>query len=172
MNNPPSYTSEQLATALHSLGVEFVMGNRPGKGSLYKKPTSLITALAKSPEARLRLSLIPLFLEHPEMARYVPKVVNKLEAAAKLTIKCYYTAAVWLQKQNYNQLDALIKLKSPLPDYFSIDLGLEITTDFEENLRSLAQRHQLLSNSHVNWLGTYQHALKVWLKGLELQRGV
>ena len=68
-------------------------------------------------------------------------------------------------------MDSLIGPKSSLPDYFSGGLGLEITADFEENLRCLGLRHQELSNSQVNWFGTYQYAFRVWLKGLELQGG-
>jgi hypothetical protein len=33
--------------------------------------------------------------------------------------------------------------------------------------RGLAKRHEELSGARVNWLGTYQHAAQVWLKGLE-----
>ena len=171
MNPPASFTGEQLAAALHSLGVDFVMGDRIENGTFENKPASLIAALAKSPEARLRLSLIPLFLEHPEFAGFVPPLAKKLESAAGLTLKCYYSAAVWLQKQHHRQLEELIGSKSFLADYFSRDLGIEITDDFEENLRFLALRHQILSNSQVNWYGTYQHAIRVWLKGLELRRG-
>ncbi|MCX6053325.1 MAG: hypothetical protein NTZ74_00125 [Chloroflexi bacterium] len=171
MTTPSSLSSEYLITALRVLGVDFIMGQQLEKGSLYKKPVSLIAALAKSAEARLRLSLIPLFLKHPEFSEYVSSVSKKLGPIARITFQCYYTAAVWLQKQNHTQLDALIGPKPSLPDYFSRDLGLEITTDFEENLRSLALRQQILSNTQVNWFGTYQHALRVWLKGLELQRG-
>ena len=170
MNNFPTFSGEQLVTALHSLGVEFVMGKQLENETLYKKPVSLIAALAQSPEARLRLSLIPLFLEHPEFAGHVPSVSKKLGSVSRTTLQFYYTAAVWLQKQHHNQLDALIGSKPILPDFFSHDLGLEITTDFQENLRSLALRHQLLSNSQVNWLGTYQHAYHVWIKGLELHK--
>jgi hypothetical protein len=171
MTTPSNITGEKLTTALHVLGVDFVMEKQLEKGSLYKKPVSLIAALAKSPEARLRLSLIPLFLDHPEFSDYVPSVSEKLEPIARITLQCYYTAAVLLQKQYRNQLDSLIGPKSSLPDYFSCDLGLKSTNDFEENLRSLARRHQILSNSQVNWLGTYQHAYRVWIKGVELQQG-
>ena len=171
MTSPSSFTGEQLTTALRVLGVDFIMGENLGQGSLYKKPVSLIAALAKSPEARLRLSLIPLFLEHPEFSEYVPSVSKKLGPITRATLQCYYTAAVLLQKQHQHQLDALIGSKPSLPVFFSSGLGLEITADFEENLRSLGLRHQELSNSQVNWFGTYQHAFRVWLKGLELQGG-
>lgn len=166
-----SYTGDQLTTALHTLGVDFIMGKKHGKRSLYKKPDSLIAALANSPEARLRLSLIPLFLEHPEFSIYVQAVSNRIEPATQITLQCYYTAAVLLQKQNSSQLNALIGSKPSLPNYFSSRLGLELTEDCEENLRGLGLRHQELSKSQVNWLGTYQHAFQVWTKGLEFQRG-
>jgi hypothetical protein len=56
-----------------------------------------------------------------------------------------------------------------LPDHFSKDLNLDPVDDPDENLRALANRHKELSDSFVNWLGTYQHAAQVWLRGLELQ---
>jgi len=34
----------------------------------------------------------------------------------------------------------------------------------------LAQRHQELSGTQVNWLGTYQHAVQVWIKGWNYTR--
>ncbi len=98
MTTPSSFTGEQLTTALNVLGVDFIMGEQLEKGSLYKKPVSLIAALAKSPEARLRLSLIPLFLEHPEFSDYVPSVSKELGLITRITLQCYYTAAVLLPK--------------------------------------------------------------------------
>jgi len=156
-------TGEQLAGALHTLGVKFIMGGGSEDQSLHKQPTLLIAALAESREARLRLSLIPLFLEHPEFAARVRTVAKKLDPSARLTLQCYYSAAVWLG-QKYQ-----VRNKS-LPDYFSKELNLHPTADPEENLRGLAKRHKELSGAQVNWLGTYQHAAQVWLKGLEYQK--
>jgi hypothetical protein len=51
----------------------------------------LIAALAESDESRLRLSLIPLFLEHHEFALHVWTVAKKLHQAARLTLQCYYS---------------------------------------------------------------------------------
>ncbi|HEY9151418.1 MAG TPA: hypothetical protein VIN60_00925 [Anaerolineales bacterium] len=169
MNTPATATGEQLANALHALGVKFIMGGESTNESLHKQPARLIAALAESSESRLRLSLIPLFLEHPEFAVQVRSVADHLNPSARLTLQCYYTAAVWLQQKYHSQLDGLIGKKSPLPDYFSRELGLENTNDPESNLRLLAKRHQALSGAQVNWLGTYQHAVQVWIKGLEIQ---
>ena len=64
---------------------------------------------------------------------------------------------------------SLIGEKASLPDHFSSELGIQITNDPEANLKLLAECHQELSGTQVNWLGTYQHAAQVWIKGLELQ---
>jgi len=170
MNNPPTATGEQLANALHALGVKFIMGGQSGGESLHKQPARLIAALAESNESRLRLSLIPLFLEHPEFAAHVRAVAKNLSPPARLTLQCYYTAAVWFQRQYRPRLDMLIGKKTSLPDYFSLELGMETTNDPESNLQLLAKRHQVLSGAQVNWLGTYQHAMQVWIKGLEIQK--
>lgn len=161
MSQAGTTLNDQLTNALRTLGVHFILGGNSKDESLHKQPTLLIAYLAESEEARLRLSLIPLFLEHPEFATHVRAVAKTLHQAARLTLQCYYSAAVWLGQ----------KYQAPtksLPDYFSSDLGLQVTEDPETNLRRLARRHQELSGMQVNWLGTYQHAAQVWLKSLEI----
>ena len=150
--------------ALHALGVNFLMGGGGADASLHKQPARLIAGLAQSDEARLRLSLIPLFLEHPEYTSHVREVAKKLDPPARLTLQCYYSAAVWLTKKHHPQ-------GTSLPDHFSKDLSLSPVDDPDENLRALAKRHKELSGSYVNWLATYQHAEQVWRKGLEYQKG-
>jgi hypothetical protein len=154
-------TGNQLTNALRALGVHFILGGQSEDASLRRQPVRLIAALAESDEARLRLSTIPLFLEHPEFAAHVQASAKRLNLPARLTLQCYYSAAVWLA-QIYLAQDL------PLPDYFSWELGLHPTGDPQENLRRLAKRHEELSAARVNWLGTYQHAAQVWRKGLEL----
>ncbi|MEI7850065.1 MAG: hypothetical protein WCK35_30010 [Chloroflexota bacterium] len=150
--------------ALHALGVNFIMGGNGLDESLHTHPVRLISELAQSDEARLRLSLIPLFLEYPQYAAYLRTVARKLEPAALLTLRCYYTAAVFLAKK--------YQLTISLPDLFSGDLGLGLVDGPEENLRLLAKRHKQLSGSYVNWLATYKHAEDVWQKGLEYRKRV
>ena len=156
MNVSPIATGEQLANALHTLGVKFIMGGHEDESHLGRQPVRLLAALAESKESRLRLALIPLFLEHPEFAGHVRMVAKKLDTAARLTLQCYYTAAVWLGKQYQPH-------KKLLPDYFSKELNLSPTDNPAENLRALAKRHQELSGTRVNWLGTYRHAAQRWL---------
>lgn len=94
MRQTSTTTGDQLANALYVLGVNFIRGGKDTDVSLSSHPSRLIAALAQSNEARLRLSLIPLFLEHPEYASRVRAVAKKLDPTAQLTLQCYYSAAV------------------------------------------------------------------------------
>ena len=162
MRDTNTTTGEQIANALHALGVNFIRGGKDTDETLRNHPSRLIAALAQSNEARLRLSLIPLFLEHPEYASRVRTVAKRLDPSARLTLQCYYSAAVCLARK-YQQ-------NASLPDHFSKDLNLNPGDDPDENLRALAKRHMELSDSYVNWLATYQHAEKVWRKGFERRK--
>jgi hypothetical protein len=170
MDARSAFTGEQLAGALQALGIQFIMGKSSADKSLHKHPASLIAALAESNESRLRLSIIPLFLEHPEFAAHVRGAANQVDPAGRLMLQCYYTAAVWLQRKYGSRIDLLIGRKESLPDYFSSGLGLQNTDDPTINLQQLAERHRQLSGAQVNWLGTYEHAAQVWIKGLEVQK--
>ena len=155
MNNVISSTGEQLANALHALGVNFIMGGEGADDELHKNPARLLVELAQSKESRLRLSLIPLFLEHPEFSLHVNKAARKLELTSRITLECYYTAAVFIRKKYQPRRKAL-------PDHFSKKLNLSITNDAEENLRALAKCQREISGVNVNWFGTYQHAAQRW----------
>ena len=168
--NAMSVTGEQLAGALHVLAVDFILDGTTDSQRLQDHPEWLITALAESPEARLRLSLIPLFLEHPEFSRYARKAAQGSNEAGRVTLHCYYTAAVLLQRMHGSRLEGLIGLRQVLPDVFSKPLGLRLTSDVEGGLSALAGQHQRLSGLKVNWLGTYQHAFQVWVRGLEIRK--
>jgi hypothetical protein len=163
MQHPFTATGDQLANALHALGVNFILGGQNNDETLHKHPARLVAALAESNEARLRLSLIPLFLEHPEFAAHVKAAAKSISPSARLTLQCYYTAAIWLG-QKY------LPREKSLPDLFSKELNLFPTANPDENLRTLAKRHQELSGVQINWLGTYQHAAQVWQRGLGFQQ--
>jgi hypothetical protein len=162
-----SLTGENLANSLHALGVEFIFGGTESSETPPPNPSQLIAALAQSREARLRLALIPLFLEHPEFSAHVQAAARQVRGAARLTLQCYYSAAVWLQQKYRLRLQSLIGNQPTLTDIFGGELELQYSNTPEENLQKLAHRHQELSGEKVNWLGTYEHAAQVWLKGLE-----
>jgi hypothetical protein len=154
-------SGDQLADALAGLGVKFLIGGRGRGDPLEKHPAHLIAALAESEEARLRLALIPLFLEHPEFSTHLGAVSAGSTVPARLTLQCYYTAAVWLQ-QRYTDGHGLV-------DLFSRQLGVEVTDDPGQNLEHLARRQRELSGMPINWLGTYEHAAEIWLKAKQMR---
>lgn len=78
MSREIEITGMQLTNALRALDVNFIMGGQSTQETLHKQPDRLITALAESGESRLRLALIPLFLEHHEFALHVRTVVKNL----------------------------------------------------------------------------------------------
>lgn len=162
-------TSTQLVNALHALGVDFIMGGSKEGTAAPQSPAQMMAALADHDEARLRLSLIPLFLEHPEFSKHAQEAAKNLPEKARLYLKCYYSASVWLQKIHHTKLLALMGKKATLPDLFSLELGAPVTENPETNLHLLAEQHQKLSGEKVNWLGTYKHAAQVFIKGLELK---
>lgn len=157
-------TGDQLTHALRELGVNFILGGTAKIENLQPQPASLIAALANSDEARLRLSLVPLFLEHPEFAEYAQNAAELLEPQARITLQCYFSAALWL-----GQIYCTPKIS--LPDLFSDELKLSPGIDPEINLHALAHRHGELTGMQINWLGTYKHAAQVWLASLEFDRG-
>ena len=154
-------SEDQLVSELWAWDVRFILGSKPDHPPTLP-PARLIAALAESRETRLQLSLIPLFLSHPEFAVFASAVVKNLNPANQLILKCFYSAAIWLEQKHLSQ--------KKLPDLFSEELGLSPNSNPEENLYALAKRQRELSGSQINWLGTYQHAADIWLKELELQR--
>ena len=152
---------EQLVAELWARDVRFILGTAPNHPPMLS-PAELIKGLAVSVETRLQLSLIPLFLRHPEFSTCAESVAKNLPLERQLILKCFYCAAVWLERKHLSQ--------NNLPDLFSKDIGLSPTSDPDNNLLSLANRQKELSGSRINWAATYQHAADIWLKDLELRK--
>ena len=161
-------TATQLVDALHTLGVPFLRG---GSGVVYwAEPSVLLAGLAESDEARLRLALIPLLLTHPHFSADINIALKGLSPAAAITLRCYYTAAYWLQSKYHARIERCLDAMPSLPDLFSAELALPSDVTAEQALHLLATRQQELTGRVLNWHGTYEHALKTWLQHLELQR--
>ena len=163
-------SGEQLSGALKSLGVTFILDEMAPEDSLSRQPTQMLAALAASDEARLRLALIPLLLQHPEFSAYASAADRRLSHQKRVTLRCYYTAARYLQQKYRSRLDALLGYQSELPDLFSEELHLAIASDPDTGLQELAQRHQVLSNLRINWRGTYEHAALRFITHLERKK--
>lgn len=156
-----SITEDDLVSELWARDVRFILGSAPNYPPRLS-PQELITALAESNEARIQLSLIPLFLRLPEFDKYVIEVVNKLNPPSQLLLKCFYSASVWLGQKYLST--------KKLEDLFSKELDIHLSENPEKNLEALAIRHCELSGERINWLGTYEHAATIWLREIELQQ--
>ncbi len=158
-------TPLQLVDALDALGVPFLRGGCAAATEV--EPDDLLAALAASSEARLRLALIPLLLAHPEFSACTVAALQQLPPAAAITLRCYYTAAYWLQKKHCARITAAIGAMPSLPNLCCAELNLVTTTDPDTALHTLAARQQALSGRVLNWFGSYEHAAQTWLRQLE-----
>lgn len=161
---------DRLVSELWVWDVRFLMG-RQFSATPMLAPANLIAALAQSANARVRLSLIPLFLRHPEFSTEVENADKSLLSQInQYVLRFYYTAAVYLQIKYQERLRTIFGEQNQLPDLFSIKLGVLPGNDPNLNLFHLGKRHQILSGHAINWFGTYEHAAEVWLKQMELQK--
>lgn len=87
-----------------------------------------MAGLAASDEARLRLALIPLLLRHPEFAAHTSAALRKTSPDAAVTLRCYYTAAYWLQMRRRERLAAYFGPGRSLTDLFGEELSLAVHT--------------------------------------------
>jgi hypothetical protein len=162
---------EYLVAELEALGVHFLRSTHKSAITASERiaPAMFIARLASSDDARLRLALIPLLLHRPDFAVYINTAI-KINATAHIVLKCYYTAALFLQQKYRSRLEKLMGSYQTLPDLFSAELGLHAVSNPNVSLRLLAQRHAELSGKTINWLGTYEHAAQCWLKHMERRK--
>ncbi len=158
---------DQLVSELWARDVRFLMGHQFSSTPLFA-PAKLISLLAQSANARVRLSLIPLFLRHPEFSAEAEKADRSLSPQlGQNVLRFYYTAAVFLQMKYQERLHKIFGRQNQLPDIFSNRLGVSPEKDPNQNLLQLAKRHQILSGHTINWLGTYEHAAERLIKHME-----
>ena len=160
-----------LAAELAQLGLPFVTSTAEDRLTQVVSLGSLITGLSSSKEARLRLSLIPLFVVHPEYARFVPEVVDRLIGQAQITLICYYTDALLLKRKYAQRLAQLGLSWAELPHLFGDYLGLPLSGEVDADvlLLRLAERQAQMSGRSLNWYGTYEHAVDRLIRRKELE---
>jgi hypothetical protein len=165
------FSENQLVDELWARDVRFLMGSQSSPIPLLA-PANLIASLAERTNARVRFSLISLFLRHPELSTEVQNANNLLllQTNHRNVLRFYYTAAVFLQRKYKQQLTRLLGKQPELPDLFSSILGVRHESNPDLALKQMAKQHQVLSGQAVNWLGIYEHAAEVWLKQMELQK--
>jgi len=171
---PPAHSTgmfdaagDDLVTALNALDVPFLVGGTAGGQPFDITPSSLLARLATSPEARLRLAVIPLLLRHPEFAAHVDSALESMPEPVANGFKCYCAAAALLQRKYWKRLQTLGMFDTPLPPLFFTELAIPHSCYPNDGLKLLAERQALLSGQRLNWLGTHEHAAQRFLTHME-----
>ncbi len=168
MTLTPSISDDQLVSELWARDVRFLMGNQITPAPVLE-PAHLIASLAQSGDARVRLSLIPLFLRHPGFSSKVESADRLVgsQTNASLFLRFYYTAAILLQRKYRERLAKIFGNQPRLPDLFSSRLGILLDENPDQALFHLAERHKILSERRINWLETYEHGAERLIKHME-----
>ena len=160
---------DELISALDTLDVPFLAGDEQSAVPPSLTPVELLTALAQAREARLRSAIIPTLLRHPEFAPHARTAATRLSSLPRVTLQCFYTAALLLQRKYVARLKQLLGAQPSLPDWFSADLGISLSENETTLLSELSKRHAALTGLPINWAGTYEHAAERLIKRLENQ---
>jgi hypothetical protein len=87
-------------------------------------PEALLEGLAMSPSARLRYTIAPLLLVHPELAPHVEELARRLAPPARDVLVEAYVAAVYLQRAWRTRLRRFLGEQPALPPLWIQELGL------------------------------------------------
>jgi hypothetical protein len=131
----------------------------------------LLTRLARSPDPRLRLSLIPFFILHPQTASKVPELVETLDEPTRVELMTFYMAAVYLQRFWKPRLGLYLEDFPELPDLYSQTLSLPRADERygKTGLYALADWQASRSPFPFNWLASYQKFIDLLIEQLKLE---
>jgi hypothetical protein len=144
------FPPDLLLSSLDYYGVHFLAGEQIPDFSEPLPPEKLLAGLTIQPEARMRLAIIAVLLLKPEFSLTAKKVLALTPDEFHNTFQLYYTAACYLQKEHFDQLEERLGKFQKIPDLFSEKLNLKDTNDLQE----FGQRHKTISGMDINWQGT------------------
>jgi hypothetical protein len=94
--------------------------------------------------------MIALLLLHPSFAEAVPTARTSIYEGHHLSLKIFYTAAVYLQRVYHQELfPLLIEDWQWLPDLFGHEFGISPNISSQDAIRLLGIRHQELTHSFI-----------------------
>jgi hypothetical protein len=152
---------DRIVAELSHLGVTYLSRISDTVSTVPMEYIQLLAEIVRQPSSRVRSSIIAVLLIHPELAGYIPHSIESLRGKNRSTLKLFYTAAVYLQKEHEPEFSQIQGNKfSRLPDYFGQEFGLSVQLDPDFALIQLAKKHQQITGMQINWMGTYQHVLE------------
>jgi hypothetical protein len=161
---------EQVVAELSFLGISYLSRLSINSTVQPRVGWALLADLVRQPSSRVRSATIALLLEHPEYSDQVPIAIKKVYAQNRLTLKLFYTAAVYLQRIYFEDLKNIQGARfSWLPDLYSTELNIQPELDPNKSLVNLGKRHQGLTGIYVNWVGTYKNVFAHLLNRKKLE---
>ena len=156
-------SEDRLVAELHKLGITYLSNRDVDFSGPPRSPAQMLASTIRQPGARVRNSVIAIFLLHPSYAAATPAALKLLEPfneRHRLALKLFYTAAVYLQREYSKELfPLLIEDWKWLPDLFSEELGIPPGLSPQDAIQHLGTRHQELTRSGINWTGTYKNVV-------------
>jgi len=163
-------TEEQVVAELAALGISYLSRQTLTPADCVRPPVQLLADLMQQPSARVREAVIALLLSHPEYAVFVPTALRDLTPGQQLTMKIFYTAAVWLQQEHMQRLMPFVGSRwCLLPDMFSVEFGLQTGVLPTERLAWLGRMQRRKTRVAANWTGTYENVARKLVRSWEMQ---
>ena len=160
---------ERLVAELAQLGVNY-LSRQAVVPTIPRSPGIILAELVRQQSSRVRTALISLLLANPQYASQIPAALKRLGAGDSLTLKLFYTAAVFLQQKYAILINKFSR--SPwieLPDLFSSELAIRGET-LQERLIALGDLHKRLTGVQLNWAGTYENAAKDLIRRWQMEQ--
>jgi hypothetical protein len=162
---------ERLVAELENLGVRYLSRQSGPVEPLFDSPARFLADLIRQPSSRVRTALIAVLLAQPALAKTVPSALKLLNPEDQLTLKLFYTAAMFLQKKHAERLRSFLGNRWQwLPDLYSAELGMDTARPPDELLHALGITHRQQTGISLNWAGTYENVAHHLLRRWELEK--
>ncbi|MGD0879709.1 MAG: hypothetical protein ABSA01_16385 [Anaerolineales bacterium] len=160
---------ERLVSELAQLGVNY-LSRLAVVPTIPRSPGIILAELVRQQSSRVRTALISLLLANPQYASEIPAALKRLRARDSLTLKLFYTAAVYLQQKYAGLLKKFLRSRwTELPDLFSSELAIS-GESVQERLIALGDLHMRLTGVQLNWAGTYENAAKDLIRRWQMEQ--
>jgi hypothetical protein len=160
---------ERLVSELAQLGVNY-LSRQAVVPTIPRSPRIILAELVRQQSSRVRTALISLLLANPQYASQIPAALKRLGARDSLTLKLFYTAAVYLQEKYVGSLKKFSRFPwTELPDLFSSELAIS-GESVQERLIALGDLHMRLTGVQLNWVGTYENAAKDLIRRWQMEQ--
>lgn len=162
---------EQLVAELRSLGIRYITRKSEQSLKSTRPPQQLLADLVCQSNSRVRMTIIPLLIIHPEYVEYLPAALEPLSEDERFRLKLLYSAAVILQQIYSKEIEShLGPIEDHLPDLFTSELGIPANLSLQQKLDLLATVQQKHSGQKLNWVGTYEKSINNWLRQKKLEK--